>query len=417
MGFAGILLTIIIAFVTLTVPGELFALALLKKTQLKLFEIATIGFIFGLIATPTLTWLESYLISYAHVFSFSLTLFNINALVLTIIAIALCYWQGVFADFGFGRKKPAEINAERKAEINELSKEEKAYSAGLQDIRERLRAFKEAESIISKHIEEEKALEEKQRTELEGKSAFGEEELARLRSIHEREKSALEEGHEREEKSLLESLTKPPEHEESHYNMKLVWSTLLIIMLLAFFMRIANIGVSPTFFEFDPYFDMMSTHSILTLGYQYLLDPSAWPVIAAGTSHRVQPLIPYLEAYWYDLANTIVTHNSAFSTSLMSYTASFYPPIVAALLAFAIFMLLYHEYNPYIGLLGAAFIATMPTLVSTFIAGEQLLEPWGIFTLFFFFATYMLATKNMKSTRYAILAGIAFASTFLGAHY
>ncbi len=413
MGFAGILFAIIVAFVTLTVPGELFAFALLKKTKLHLFEIATIGFIFGLIATPTLTWLESYLINYVHAFSFSLGLFNVNALVLTIIGVALCYQQGVFADFGIGRSKAKPASAE-------TVHAESEYRARLRETRERLLGFESAKEIIGRHADEERSLEEKQKKELEARKGISADELAVLKEMHEKELRSLIESHEREEASLLSSLENAGAQQAQHgskYNMKLVWSVLAIVMLLAFFMRIANIGVSPNFFEFDPYFDMMSTHSILTLGYQYLLDPSAWPVVAAGTSHRIQPLIPYLEAYWYDLANALVAHNSAFSTSLMSYTASFYPPIVAALLAFAIFMLLYHEYNPYIGLLGATFVATMPTLISTFIAGEQLLEPWGIFTLFFFFAMYMLAVKNMKSTRLAILAGIAFASTFLGAHY
>ena len=127
--------------------------------------------------------------------------------------------------------------------------------------------------------------------------------------------------------------------------------------------------------------------------------------------------MPYLEAYWYSLANALKFHYTTFSTSLMSYVGSIYPPITAALLVFVIFMLLYHEYDATIGLIGAALTAAMPVLFTTFIAGEQLVEPWGIFTLFFFFATYMLAIKNPKSKRFAILAGIAFASTFLGAHY
>ena len=98
-------------------------------------------------------------------------------------------------------------------------------------------------------------------------------------------------------------------------------------------------------------------------------------------------------------------------------SAACYPPITAALLVFVIFVLLYHEYDEKIGLIGAALTATMPVLFTTFIAGEQLVEPWGIFTLFFFFATYMLAIRNKKSKRLAVLAGIAFASNFLGAHY
>ena len=84
-----ILLVGIIAFLTLTIPGELFALALLKKTKLGLFEISVIGFIFGLVAVPTLTWLESYLMNYIHFFAFSLALVEVNALILSIVGIIL----------------------------------------------------------------------------------------------------------------------------------------------------------------------------------------------------------------------------------------------------------------------------------------------------------------------------------------
>ena len=188
-------------------------------------------------------------------------------------------------------------------------------------------------------------------------------------------------------------------------------------MLITFYTRLQSIVVAPKFFEFDPYFDMIDAHYILTYGHQLLLDPSAWPVVAAGTNHRIQPIVPYLEAYWYSLVNTLNYHHAQFSTSLMSYVGSVYPPITAALLVFVIFMLLYHEYDEKIGLIGAAITAMMPVLFSTFIAGEQLVEPFGILTLFFFFATYMLAVRNMKDRRLAILAGIAFASTFLVAHY
>ena len=37
--------------------------------------------------------------------------------------------------------------------------------------------------------------------------------------------------------------------------------------------------------------------------------------------------------------------------------------------------------------------------------------------MFFFYVAYLLAAQNLKDKRFAILAGIAFASTFLGAHY
>jgi hypothetical protein len=323
----GAILVSLIAFISLFVPGVLLALALLKKTELHLFEIVIIGFIFGLVFPPTLTWLESYATNYIHFFSFSLTLFEINCLVLTIIGAVLCFQQGVF------------------------------------------------ESMLKK----------------------------------EKKEPAQAPAHADQSKSLLSSILGG--------KMAIVWILLLLIMIITFYTRIVNIGVSPHYFEFDPYFDLLDAKSILTIGKQLYLDPAAWPVVAAGTNHRIQPLLPYLEAYWYDLANLFGQHTTTFSTNLMSLVSSVYPPITAALMVFVIFMLLYHEYNAYIGLIGAALTGSMAILLTTFIAGEQLLEPWGIFSLFFFFAAYMLAVKKPSEKRYAVLAGIAFATTFLGSHY
>ncbi|MGD0510384.1 MAG: hypothetical protein ABSA33_00950, partial [Candidatus Micrarchaeaceae archaeon] len=223
-------------------------------------------------------------------------------------------------------------------------------------------------------------------------------------------------------KKLLSSKPQNTEPTEGHHahkgkKMWLVWTILLLLMIVTFYTRMQSIVIAPKFFEFDPYFDMIDAHYILTYGQQLLLDPSAWPVVAAGTNHRLQPIVPYIEAFWYSLVNNLQYHNATFSTSLMSDVGSVYPPITAALLVFVIFVLLYHEYDEKIGLIGAALTAMMPVLFTTFIAGEQLVEPWGIFALFFFFATYMLAIRNKKDARLAVLAGIAFASNFLGAHY
>jgi MFS family permease len=310
----GAILIAVVAFVSLFIPGMLLALALLKKTELHMFEILTMGFVFGLIFPASLTWIESYAEQSIHFFSFSLALFEVNCLILTIIGFILCLQQGVF--------KRSEKHPEHQARRSVFSNK-----------------------------------------------------------------------------------------------MFYVWIILLVIMLLTFATRMVNIGVASHYFEFDPYFDMIDAKSILALGHQMLLDPSSWPVVAAGTNHRIQPILPYLEAYWYSLANSFSANSTVFSTNLMSIASSVYPPITAALMVFVIFMLLYHEYNAYIGLIGAGLTATLSVLFTTFIAGEQLLEPWGIFSLFLFFATYMLATKDMKNKRYAILAGIAFASTFLGSHY
>jgi asparagine N-glycosylation enzyme membrane subunit Stt3 len=308
-----IIVSALIAFLSMMIPGYLLALALLRKTGLSSVEIAVMGFIFGLMAPTTLTWIESYLIPISSFFSFSLGLFEINAALLTVIGILLCWKQGVFKNF--------------KAEI--------------------------LQSGVS---------------------------MPKVNSW--------------------------------------IWILLLIMVLLTFITRLQSIYTAPTFFEFDPYFDMADAQSILTFGNQMLNDTAAWPVAPAGTNHRIQPLVPYIESYWYSLYTSASgTSAQTFSTTLMSYVGGIYPPIAGALLVFVVFMLIYREYDPYLGLLAAGFTATMPILYATFMAGEQLVEPWGIFALFFFAAAYLLAVKNPKSYRLAILAGIAFASNFLGAHY
>ena len=406
MVFMSVILVILVAFLSMFIPGFLLSLALLRKTELHIFEIGVIGFIFGMVGPATLTWMESYLINYVHFFSFSLELFELNILLLTVIGAALCYREGVFDSIlKNGESKPS-------------SDVHSGHDAGLHMVRAKLRQFAEGAQLVEKHIQEEETLKQKQEREISSiKSGFNEEEQGKILALHKKELHELVHGHEAKEKALLESLEKKQDVPAKKKSSSLIWWVLLGLMLLSFATRIANISTAPTFFEFDPYFDMIDAKSILTLGYQFLLDPSAWPVVPIGTNHRIQPLIPYLESYWYSLANAMGYHHAAFSNSLMSYVGGFYPPIAAALLTFVIFVLLYHEYNEYVGLIGAALVTTMPTLVSTFVAGEQLLEQWGIFSLFFFFATYLLAVRNVKNKRYAILAGIAFASTFLGAHY
>ncbi|MGC8662237.1 MAG: hypothetical protein ACP5RT_00400 [Candidatus Micrarchaeia archaeon] len=392
-----LLLVILEAFLSIMVPGFFLALALLKKTALSIFEIVIIGFIFGLIFPPTLVWLEGYLIPYIHSFSFSEQLYNANVMLLTIVGIVLCFQQGVFKkskdSTEFERKK------ESKEKINEIRARMKNLGLGLE--------------LIKKHEEEEKELEEKHKGEAVAISSLGSVEKEKILALHSKEEKELIEAHEAEERLVLDRNSQANEKKES---IDYMWFFLFFLMLLTFLTRIGNISVAPRYFEFDPYFDMISTQYILTYGYQLLYDHSAWPTVINGTIHRIQPLVPYLEAYWYDIANTHPVAATSIDTNLLSLVSSWYPPITAALLVFVVFFFLYHEYGKFPAVIGATLASAMPALVTTFIAGEQLLEPWGIFAMFFFYATYLVAIKY-KDSRLAILAGIAYASTFLGAHY
>ncbi|MGC8587218.1 MAG: hypothetical protein ACP5K9_02955 [Candidatus Micrarchaeia archaeon] len=398
-----LLLVVIEAFLAIMIPGVLLSFALLKKTSLPTFEIVVIGFIFGLIFPPAAVWLESYLIPYIHAFSFSAALYNANVIMLTIIGFALCLQQRVFtlndiSNYIFGAKPHRE-----EARIEE-------FGERIAKLRKEIRSYNIDLHIVNEHEREEKELAARHSEEMSMLKSVSPEERARISAMHAEEERKLIEEHEKEEKSLLESTAKQKKSGNST-----MWTILLLLMLFSFGTRMLSIGIAPRFFEFDPYFDMISTEYILTYGYQLLYDHSAWPTVATGTVHRIQPIVPYLEAYWYDLASA--GPHSALSTTLLSDVSSFYPPITAALLVFVVFMFIYHEYGRFPALVGAALATAMPVLITTFIAGEQLLEPWGIFSMFFFYAAYLLAVNNPKDNRFAILAGIAFASTFLGAHY
>ncbi len=399
---------IILGFISIMLPGFFLSLALLRKTKLSLFEITVIGFILGLVFPPAFTWGESYLMGYIHFFSFSEALYNINVVILTIIGVALSIQQGALS--------PAMLRGlvEQRTGTRVRDTAAQNYRDRLSSTRDTARNLGADVKIIRLHEKAEADLSGRHQQEislLKSKGA-GEEELSRVSESHLSEEKRLFSQHESEERSLISS----SEKSTGPFNkMTLVWSILLLLMLLAFASRIINIGVAPKFFEFDPYYDMMATKYILTYGYQINFDHSAWPTLINGVNRRIEPIVPYIEAYWYQLASN--GGSQSINNTLLSTVSSFYPPITAALLVFVIFLFLYHEYGEFPALVGAAIATVMPVLISTFIAGEQLLEPWGLFTIFFFIAAYLLAVKEPKEYRYAILAGIAFVSTFLGAHY
>ncbi len=411
----------IIAFLTLFIPGELLALALLRKTKLSLFEISVFGFIIGLIAPATLTWIEAYAVNYIHAFSFSLGLFEWNAVLLSVVGFILCVQQGVISISTFGKTRSR--SKEVREETNEIRAREAEYRKDIGEIRSRLSRFEAAKAVINSHVERESMLAKRQEAELQNVSSLTAEERETISDAHKREMERIIKDHEQEELALLNRLERDPDIKVERGGISLnlsknwVWVALLLIILVGFSIMLLSIAVAPNYFEFDPYFDMLAAKSILVFGHQFYNSSSAWPVKPAGTVTRIQPLIPYLEAYWYSLAGFFGANISTFNTSLMSYVGGVYPPIAGALLAFVVFILLYYEYDKYIALIGATLVILTPILITTSIAGEQLLESWGIFSLFLFFATYSLAIKNMDNKRYAILAGLAFASTFLGAHY
>ncbi|MCX6776968.1 MAG: hypothetical protein NTY73_03310 [Candidatus Micrarchaeota archaeon] len=192
------------------------------------------------------------------------------------------------------------------------------------------------------------------------------------------------------------------------YKRDAAWILLLLIMLLAFWVRIQSIG--PIFYEFDPYYYDQGAQFILTQGEIPTTDDLAW--YPHPDSHRDPPIVRYLEVEWYSIYG-YMTGNQQFNNYLLSTIAGVYPPVVGALICFLVFMLISEEYGKKYGLIGAALMAVMPRIIEKFAAGESELQPWGIFAAFFFYSTYALAVSR-KDRRFAVLAGIAVMAATLG---
>jgi asparagine N-glycosylation enzyme membrane subunit Stt3 len=193
-----------------------------------------------------------------------------------------------------------------------------------------------------------------------------------------------------------------------NYKRDAAWVLLLIIMLFAFWARVQSLG--PIFYEFDPYYYDQMTQFILTSGSVPQNDSLAW--YPYPDSHRNPPITNYLEAQWYAI-HGYITNNQQFDKYLLSTIAAVYPPVVAALACFLIFILIAEAYGKKYGLISAGLIAVMPMIIEKLAAGESEEQPWGLFAAFFFYAAYALMISK-KDRRFAILAGIATVAATLG---
>ncbi len=187
---------------------------------------------------------------------------------------------------------------------------------------------------------------------------------------------------------------------------------ILLMMLLAFFIRVQSIG--PVFYEFDPYFYMYIARQLLVVGHVPLVDNTAWYPGPGG--HGTIVLTGYLESGWYNTYTAFSGISSSYNNLLLSTIANVYPPVVGALICFFAYMLVKEEYGHLSGVVAAGFMAITPRLIEKFVAGEAEITPWGVFSTFLFLSSYAMAV-NRSDKRLAVLAGIAFMSTYIGSAY
>ena len=181
---------------------------------------------------------------------------------------------------------------------------------------------------------------------------------------------------------------------------------LIALILVSYIIRVST--YSPVYQELDPYYYTYVAQQVLTFGFNPHNDTTAWfPDVVVD--HRDVPVISYLESTWYSL----YTHGGNYDNMLLALVASMYPPIMAALAIFFIYLLLSAATKREWGLAGAGIAAFIPVFIIKLFAGEQEIQPYAFFALAFFYAMYALSIKR-KDLRFAALAGLGFVALSLG---
>lgn len=201
---------------------------------------------------------------------------------------------------------------------------------------------------------------------------------------------------------------------------------LALLLIITYLVRIGS--YSPIFQELDPYFYTYPATQILVDGYNPPDDQTAWyPEIPENpqekVSHRLIPPLSYLQATWYAL----YTGGAGYDNMLLALIASMYPPIAALLAVFFIYLLVSSVTKKEWGLIAAALASFVPVFVYKLAAGEQEVQPYAFFALFFFYSMFVLSLqrKNIRipspgdlsfgeDFKYPVLAGLAFAALALG---
>ncbi len=184
---------------------------------------------------------------------------------------------------------------------------------------------------------------------------------------------------------------------------------LILLLVLSFMVRFQSF--SPVYQELDPYFYAYGAYQLTSLGYVPLRDTTAWyPLVNA--SHRVVPLIEYMEAEWLSFCEVINKLN--YSPYLLSAISNYYPPIAASLMFFFVYLLFSRFTNHKLfGLLIGFVFAYTPVFISKMMSGVFEAQPYGFFAITAVLTTLYLAVKN-KSKFFLFMATLFFIYSVLG---
>ncbi|MFA5049636.1 MAG: hypothetical protein WC501_01380 [Candidatus Micrarchaeia archaeon] len=197
--------------------------------------------------------------------------------------------------------------------------------------------------------------------------------------------------------------------ELSSKNKNLIISIILILVVfLSYWIRIQSF--SPIYFDLDPYFYLYSATQILTSGIPSFDDKTAWyPEVIVD--HRNAPALSFLESIWY----SFYTAGGGYDNYLLSSIASFYPPIMACLAFFFVYLIISSTYQREFGLIAASLASLIPMLIIKLAGSEFEVQAYAFFGIAFFYAMYAFAIKN-KDITYSFFASIGMGAVILGSN-
>ena len=185
----------------------------------------------------------------------------------------------------------------------------------------------------------------------------------------------------------------------------LTFSSLLIIFIIAFSIRLLPIRWGMSLSEFDPFFQYRFTEHIIKKGFLSWwpwYDPNRWYPL--GTSIDIAtkafPGLPLTAATLYTIVSFL-----GISISLKDFCIIF-PPVFGALTCIALYFLGKEISGKTVGLLSAFILALSPTHITRTSLGFFDDETVGLFSIIVLFTFYLRAIDDKRPIKSSLMYGI-----------
>ena len=183
----------------------------------------------------------------------------------------------------------------------------------------------------------------------------------------------------------------------------LTFSSLLIIFIIAFVVRLLPIRWGMSLSEFDPFFQYRFTEHILDRGFlswQPWYDMKRWYPLRVDITKKAHPGLPLTAATLYTILSFL-----GVSVSLKDFCIIF-PAVFGAITCIALYFLGKEIAGKNVGLLSALVLALNPTYITRTSLGFFDDETVGLLAIIILFTFYLRAVDDEKPIEHFLLYGV-----------